>query len=153
VNCYHYFNSKEELFQAVIRQESETLIKKLRAEINKYTSPQRKLRAYFIARMEYLKDLISLYQLTRTAAQELLPLVEEERHRFIDTEKKLVLEILKEGSKKGFFKIGDPEFIAVAIIAIMQDLESTFLLYQYRQLNVADYDAMLNVLFYGILKT
>jgi len=88
-SLYHYFNSKEELFQAVIRQESETLIKKLRAEINKYTSPQRKLRAYFIARMEYLKDLISLYQLTRTASQELLPLVEEERHRFIDTEKNL----------------------------------------------------------------
>ena len=151
-SLYYYFNSKEELFQAVIRQESETLIEKLRAEINKYTSPQQKLRAYFIARMEYLKDLISLYKLTRTAAQELLPLVEEERHRFIDAEKKLVLEILKEGSKKGFFKIGDPEFIAVAIIAIMQGLESTFLLYQYRQLNVADYDAMLNVLFYGILK-
>ncbi|MCD6570184.1 MAG: TetR/AcrR family transcriptional regulator [Deltaproteobacteria bacterium] len=151
-SLYYYFNSKEELFQTVIRHESETLIKRLQAEINKHSSPQRKLRAYFITRMEYLKELVNLSQLTKIAAQELLPLAEEERHRFIETEKKLVLEILEEGSQSNIFEIGDPEFAAVAIIASMRGLEPTLLLYQDRQLSMGDYEAMLNVLFYGILK-
>ena len=151
-SLYYYFDSKEELFEAVIRHESEMLINKLSAEIGKHSSPQRKLRAYFITRMEYLKELVNLYQLTKVAAQELLLLAEKEREKFIEAEKKLILEILKEGSQKGVFEIGDAEFIAVAIIASMRGLEPALLLYQDRELSIADYDAMLNVLFYGILR-
>lgn len=151
-SLYYYFKSKEEFFQAVIKHESETLIRQLKEEINKHSSPQRKLRAYFITRMEHLKALTNLYHLTRISRQELLPLVENERQRFIEAEKKLVLEILQEGSRKKVFEIGEPEFIAVAIIASMHGLEPTIFLYQDKQLSRADYEAMINVIFYGILK-
>jgi len=151
-SLYYYFNGKQELFQAVIRHESETLIKKLQIEIDKYHSPQRKLRAYFITRMEYLKELANIFQLTRGVAWELLPLVEEERRRFTDAEKRLVADILEKGTQSGVFGIDNFEFVAVVIIASMRGLESTLLLYQDRELSAADYNAMLEVLLYGILK-
>lgn len=151
-SLYYYFNGKQELFQAVIRHESGTLIKKLQMEIDRRHSPQRKLRAYFITRMEYLKDLVNLFQLTKGAAWELLPLIEEERRRFTDAEKRLVMDILEEGTQAGIFGIDNFEFVAVAVIASMRGLESTLLLYQDRELSAADYNAMLEVLLYGILK-
>jgi len=152
-SLYYYFESKEELFQAVIKHESEKMIMKLQEAINNKSSPQEKLRAYFVTRMNYIKELINLYQLTKTAAQELMPLIEKERRLFFKAEKALMLEILEEGSEKNIFGINNPEFTALAIIASMRGLEPTLLLYQDRRLRVADYDSMLNFLFHGILKT
>jgi len=151
-SLYYYFDNKEELFQAVIRYEGQILINRLKQEINRYESPQRKLRAYVITRMEYLKELVNLYRLTRTSAQELLPLVEGERQQFFEEEKRLVLDILEEGSRKNVFKVLDPEIITMIIIASLRGLEPTILMYHDRQLSQSDYNAILDVLFYGILR-
>ncbi|MBW1708841.1 MAG: TetR/AcrR family transcriptional regulator [Deltaproteobacteria bacterium] len=151
-SLYYYFNNKEELFLAVIRYEGQMLINRLKQEIDRYESPQRKLRAYVISKMEYLKELVNLHRLTKAAAQELLPLIEEERQQFFAAEKKLVSDILEEGSRKNVFKVIDPELITMIIINCLRGLEPTILLYQERQLNKSDYNAMLDVLFYGVLK-
>ena len=118
-SLYYYYNSKEELFQAVIRNESETLIGKLRAETDKHTSPQRKHRAYFITRMEYLKELVNLYHLTKAAAQELLPLAEEERrHRHVCEREQL------DGGPHRLFGVGagGEERLAVGRQALLREL-------------------------------
>ena len=152
-SLYYYFESKEELFQAAVRHESELMIKKLQEEIIKQSSPQDKLRAYFVTRMNYIKELLNLYQLTKSAAQELMPLIEKERRRFFKAEKAIMLEILEEGCEKYIFEIKNPEFTALAIIASMRGLEPTLLLYQDRKLRVSDYDSMIKFFFHGILKT
>jgi len=151
-SLYYYFKSKEELYQAVIRCEREMLIGRLKKEINRHSSAQRKLHVYIITRMNGIKELINLYKLARGSSQEVLPLIEEERRLFFKTEKKLVLDILKEGIKKNIFHIADPECSAITIIASMRGLESTIRLYEGRQFRPADYESMLNTLFYGILK-
>lgn len=151
-SIYYYFPKKEDLFKAVIQNESETLLLKLREAINQSPTPQLKIRAYFITRMEYLKELMNLYQLTSPEARELMPMIERERNRFFKSEKDLMLEILTEGIDKQIFEIGNPEFASVAVIASMRGLEPALLLYQDRDLCADDYDAMLHFLFYGILK-
>jgi len=150
-SLYYYFESKEELFRAVLRHESEIMIKKLRNSINKKPSPQEKLKSYSITKINYMKELINLYRLTTDAAQELLPLIEKERRQFFKAEKTLVIEILEEGVKKNIFKIDNLEFAALAIIASIRGLGPTLLLYQNRNLRVSDYDSMLNFIFNGVL--
>ena len=151
-SLYYYFKSKEELFQAVIRFEREMLINRIQKEIDKNFSAQRKLHIYLVTRMNGIKELINLYKLARESSQEVLPLIQEERRLFFKAEKKLVLDIMKEGIQKNVFHISDPEFAAITIIASMRGLESTIRLYEDRQFTDADYDSMLSILCYGILK-
>jgi len=146
------FKSKEELFQAVIRFEREMLINRIQKKIDKNSSAQRKLHIYLVTRMNGIKELINLYKLARESSQEVLPLIQEERRLFFKAEKKLVLDIMKEGIQKNVFHVSDPEFAAITIIASMRGLESTIRLYEDRQFSNADYDSMLNILCYGILK-
>jgi len=151
-SLYYYFKSKEELFQAVIRHEGQIMINRLKQEVDRYKSPQRKLRAYVITKLEYFKELVNLDNLIRISTQEPLPLIEKERQNFFKEEKALVKDILEEGSRKNVFKVLNPELIAMIIIASVRSLERTILLYQDRRLSMSDYNAILDVFFYGVLK-
>jgi len=151
-SLYYYFKSKEELFQAVIRHEGQIMINRLKQEVDRYRSPQRKLRAYVITKLEYFKELVNLDNLIRISTQEPLPLIEKERQNFFKEEKALVKDILEEGSRKNVFKVLNPELIAMIIIASVRSLERTILLYQDRRLSMSDYNAILDVFFYGVLK-
>ena len=151
-SIYYYFKSKAELFSAVISHESNILLKKIEEEISKYDSPKDKLKAYYITRMDYINKLVNLNKITKKAAKEILPLAEKERITFIEAEKKIVSNILKKGISENIFKINDPEFVAVAIIASMKGLESSLLIYLDRKINKEDNNAMLDIFFNGILK-
>ncbi len=151
-SLYYYFKSKEELFQAVIRHEGQIMINRLKQEVDRYRSPQKKLRAYVITKLEYFKELVNLDNLIRISTQEPLPLIEKERQNFFKEEKALVKDILEEGSRKNVFKVLNPELIAMIIIASVRSLERTILLYQDRRLSMSDYNAILDVFFYGVLK-
>jgi len=150
-SIYHYFDSKAELVNAVIRYESEILINKIEEEIRKHDSPQDKLKAYFKTRMDHLNNLVNLEKITRKAAEEILPLVEKERDFFNEAEKRILFSILIKGIDEKIFKIVDPEFVAVAIIASMKGMESSLLIYLNREMDNKDSDAMLDILFNGIL--
>jgi len=151
-SIYYYFKSKAELFIAVINNESRVLLTRMKDEINKHENPKDKLEAYFETRMKYLEELVNLKRVTKKAAKELFPRAEKLRASFFEAEKKIVATILRQGVKEDIFKIDDPEFVAVAIIASMKGLESSLVLYLDREIRKDDYSAMLQILFNGILK-
>ncbi|MBT4643602.1 MAG: TetR/AcrR family transcriptional regulator [Deltaproteobacteria bacterium] len=150
-SLYYYFKSKEELFQAVIKHEREILIDSLQKEIGNNSSPLKKLQVYVIKRINGIKELVNLYKLAMGSAKESMPLIEKERRQFFRIEKELVLDILNEGIQQKTFHIGNPERVAIVIIATLRGLESTIRLYDARQFDSADLDSILNIFLYGIV--
>jgi len=151
-SLYYYFKSKNKLFKAVIEYESEILLAKLKEEVDKQDSPEEKIKSFFITRMEYLKNFINLYKLTTTIAKEVLSHAEETRIKFIDAEKKIILEILNMGLDKEIFEINNPELVALGLIASIKGLESSILSHEDRDIISSNFEEMLVVLLHGIIK-
>ncbi len=150
-SIYYYFKSKSDIFRAVIERETNIFIKTLNKEINKYERPEDKLITYFLIRMDYLNKQVNLKKITKKVITELLPLIDKERAKFINAEKEIVVNILKDGIKKKVFKMEDPEFVAITMISSIKGLETSLLTYLNRNTTTADYEAILDILFNGIL--
>lgn len=58
---YYYYKSKEEIFEAVIEQEIAEVIEKIKKAIDKETSAENKLIAYFKVTNEAVKNMMNLY--------------------------------------------------------------------------------------------
>ena len=150
-SIYYYFKSKSDIFRAVIERETDIFLKRLNNDINRYERPEDKLRTYFLTRMDYFNEQVNLKKITKKVITELLPHIDKERVRFIEAEKKIVVNILKDGIKKKVFKIKDPEFVAITMISSIKGLESSLLTYLNHNTTAADYEAILDILFNGIL--
>ncbi len=151
-SLYYYFKSKNKLFKAVVEYESELLLTKLEEEVSKQNSPEQKIKLYFITRMNYLKKFINLHKLTTSVAREVLAYAEETRVKFLNAEKKIILEILNMGLDKKVFKIDNPELVALGLIASIKGLESSILSHDDREIISSNFEEMLNILLHGIVK-
>lgn len=62
---YYYYKSKDEIFDAVITKEIDELFKKTRAAVEKVTSAEEKLKAYFSVSLKTVKSKANLYKIVR----------------------------------------------------------------------------------------
>ena len=60
-SLYYYFNSKEDVFKAVLDQETSMLRGEIMAAIAEHDDPKDKLKAYFLVRMNGFEKLLNLY--------------------------------------------------------------------------------------------
>jgi AcrR family transcriptional regulator len=60
-SLYYYFNSKEDLFQAVIQKEVDVLRRELEIVVNRNTDPVEKLRDYILTKLTTFRGLANFY--------------------------------------------------------------------------------------------
>ncbi len=60
-SIYYYFNSKEEIFEAVVRNEANVLRNELTTAIKSMESPVDKMRKYVFVRMKAFEKLSNYY--------------------------------------------------------------------------------------------
>jgi AcrR family transcriptional regulator len=152
-SIYYYFESKEDIFQAVVEKEASMLRRELQEAIKTVDDPKEKLKVYVLVRMKTLKNLANYYDAIRSEYLSHLDFVENIRKKYDDEEITMVESILKEGAEKMEFNIDNTRLAAIAIVTALKGLEIP-MFWQ----NNADFDMekrlddLINILFYGLVR-
>jgi len=150
---YYYYKNKEEIFGAVLDFEVERFSNEMINTLEHETSPQKKLRRYITKRMELYNYVLNFYSAIKSEYLENVAVFEKIRQKYDQMEIEIVSDILSEGIAKNEFVARDVHLTAYAIILAMKGFEYPFSYQQDIIKMEEDIDKLMDVLFYGIIKT
>ncbi|MFW5773726.1 MAG: TetR/AcrR family transcriptional regulator [Tangfeifania sp.] len=151
-SLYYYFESKEDLFQAVIMKEVEILARELEIVINRNTDPVDKLRDYILTKLKTFRSLANFYHAIENDVTA-VEFIEEVKHRYEQDEIRMIKRILIEGVRKNEFEIYDFNLAAIGITTAIKGLEMPLSAGHYGEVNLErSVDTILKIMCYGIMK-
>jgi AcrR family transcriptional regulator len=151
-SLYYYFTNKEDLFKAVIDQELDLFRTQLNKAVNEAPTPQGKLKAFGLCRMQYLRKLENAWSAVKENHLDHYGFVKETRDGHDRYEIELVGSILKEGVDGGIFSVENPELAGRMIIMALKGLEQEWTLQGEAMDIERTIDRLLHVLLNGIMK-
>ncbi|MCK4828579.1 TetR/AcrR family transcriptional regulator [bacterium] len=151
-SIYHYFRSKEDLFENVVEQEYQLLIEKTKEAINRETTPKKKINAYIINRMKYLNELSNVYSALKDEYLEHYAFTEKIRERHFNKEMEILQTILEGGVEQGIFEIKDINLTTFAILSALKGLEYPWSINTSMPEIEENLEKLLELLFNGIVK-
>lgn len=151
-SIYYYYESKEAIFEAVVLNEANTLRNELTTAIKSVESPTDKMRKYVFVRMKAFEKLSNYYNAIFDKNLDHFEFIETIREKYDREELAILRLILYHGSRKNVFSITNSEYTALAIQTTLKGLEVP-LFWQKKEVNIESrLNAILDVLFNGILK-
>jgi AcrR family transcriptional regulator len=151
-SIYYYFESKEEIFEAVVLNEANILRNELTTAIKSVDSPTDKMRKYVFVRMKAFEKLSNYYNAIFDKNLDHFDFIENIREKYDREELAILRLILYHGSRKNVFSIANSEYTALAIQTTLKGLEVP-LFWKKKEVNIENrLNAILDVLFNGILK-
>jgi len=151
-SVYYYFKSKEEIFEAVVLYEANILRNELTTAIKSAESPVDKMKRYVYVRMKSFEKLSNYYNAIFDKNLDHFDFIEKIRAKYDLEELAILRLILYHGARKKVFNVTDSEYTALAVQTTMKGLEVP-LFWKKRELNIEErLEAILEVLFHGILK-
>jgi len=151
-SIYYYFESKEEIFEAVVLYEANILRNELTAAIKSGDSPIDKVRNYVFVRMKTFEKLSNYYNAIFDKNLNHFDFIEKIRSRYDREELAILRLLLWHGTRKNVFNVANSEYTALAIQTTLKGLEVP-LFWMKKEVNIGNrLDAILDVLFNGILK-
>ena len=151
-SIYHYFRSKEELFEKVVEKEYHLLIKKIEYAINKESDPKKKIKVYIINRMKYLNELANVYSALKDEYLEHYAFTEKIREKHFYKEMEIMKAILEEGIKREIFEIDDIGLTTFTILTALKGLEYPWITNTPTPEIEENLEKLLEILFNGIIK-
>lgn len=113
-SLYHYFNDKESIFVAVVKNDFDLIIRKSFLKSISKRSPIEKLRAYIFSSLENLGTMLNEYEdKILTDSFEFLPLIGELIKNNVEIHTELIKNIIDEGIKKEIFQTENSSETAV----------------------------------------
>jgi len=150
-SLYYYFESKEEIFEAVVLYEANVLRNELTTAIKSVESPIGKMEKYVFVRMKAFEKLSNYYNAIFDKNLDHFDFIEKIREKYDREETAILRLLLYLGVRKKVFAIGNSEYTALAIQTTLKGLEVP-LFWQKREVNIDQrLRAILDVLFYGIV--
>lgn len=151
-SIYYYFNSKEEIFEAVVLYEANILRNELTTAIKSVDSPIDKMEKYVFVRMKSFEKLSNYYNAIFDKNLDHFDFIEQIREKYDREELAILRLILYHGSRMNVFTIVNSEYTALAIQTTLKGLEVP-LFWKKREVNIESrLKAILDVLFNGILR-
>jgi len=151
-SVYYYFQSKEEIFEAVVLYEANILRNELTKAIKSVESPVDKMRSYIFVRMKAFEKLSNYYNAIFDKNLDHFDFIEAIREKYDREELAILRLILYHGARKKVFSVKNSEYTALAVQTTLKGLEVP-LFWKKRELNLEErLTAILDVLFNGILK-
>jgi AcrR family transcriptional regulator len=151
-SIYYYFSSKEEIFEAVVLYEANTLRTELTTAIKSVESPIGKMEKYVFVRMKAFEKLSNYYNAIFDNNLDHFEFIERIREKYDREETAILRLILYDGVRKKVFNVENSEYTALAIQTTLKGLEVP-LFWKKREVNIDHrLNAILAVLFYGIVK-
>lgn len=151
-SIYYYFNSKEDIFKAVVEKEAEELKLELHNKIQNIEDPMERLRVYITVRMRKLNKLTNFYTALKSEYLSHLEFIEAIRKSYDLDEIKIITEIIQDGIEREKFSVEDPHLSAIAIVTAMKGLEVPLFINKEHGNFEVRLNNLLNFLFYGIVK-
>lgn len=152
-SIYYYFQSKEEIFRAVVEKEAEELQERLDRTLRKDDLAIDRLKAYILFRLHRVRSLENFYAALNEEDLSHMDFILKIRRNFDMEERRLVSEMLEDGMRNGSFQISSSEIGAIAISTMMKGLELPLLLSDEHKADREELLAdLIRVLFYGIIK-
>jgi AcrR family transcriptional regulator len=151
-SIYYYFESKEEIFEAVVLYEANILRNELTTTIKSAESPIDKMRNYVFVRMKAFEKLSNYYNAIFDKNLDHFDFIENIRAKYDREELAILRLILWHGTRKKVFNVTNSEYTALAIQTTLKGLEVP-LFWMKKEVNIENrLNAILEVLFNGILK-
>ncbi len=120
---YYYFETKEDIFKAVIEREGKFLAMKIKKAVEKATSPVEKLQIFILTRMQCLRQLANFYNVLKDEYLEHYSFIEKIRKKDFEEEIETIKAFLIEGVEKGIFAVRNPHLTSFAIVTALKGLE------------------------------
>ena len=154
-SIYYYFKSKEEIFEAVVKKEAQTLSVELEKKvISVNDNPKDKIRNYVFIRMKYLKEMVNFYEALKNDYLGNLAFTERIRKKYDMEEQETIKGILEEGVNQGIFKVNNTKFASMALVTFLKGLETTMIIDEELDMQGLEknLDDILHIMFYGMIK-
>ncbi len=151
-SLYYYFESKEDLFQAVIMKEVDVLRKELEKVVMRNTDPVEKLREYILTKLTTFRGLANFYHALENDVTA-IEFIENLKQKYDQEEIRMIKRILIEGVRKNEFEIYDFTLAAIGITTAIKGLEMPLTAGDYGSANLEkSVDNILKIVCYGIMK-
>jgi len=150
-SIYYYFESKEEIFEAVVLHEANVLRNQLTTAIKAVESPIDKLKNYVFVRMKSFEKLSNYYNAIFDKNLDHFAFIENIRAKYDREELAILRLLLYHGAREKVFNVRDSEYTAIAVQTALKGLEVP-LFWKKKGINIeVRLNAILDVLFNGIL--
>ncbi|MCF8359556.1 MAG: TetR/AcrR family transcriptional regulator [Prolixibacteraceae bacterium] len=151
-SLYYYFNSKEDLFQAVISKEVEILKEALEKVVFRSMDPEEKLREYILTKLGTFRGLANLYNALENDVTA-IGFIDEIKEKNEKYEIRMIKRILIEGVRRDKFNIDDLNLTAIGITTAMKGLEMPLSAGNYGNFDIEmSVDNIIRIICYGIMK-
>jgi AcrR family transcriptional regulator len=151
-SIYYYFQGKEQIFEAVVLNEANILRNELTTAIKSVDSPIEKMRNYVFVRMKAFEKLSNYYNAIFDKNLDHFDFIETIRAKYDREELAILRLILYHGARRKVFNVTNSEYTALAVQTTLKGLEVP-LFWKKKEVNIEHrLNAILDVLFNGILK-
>lgn len=116
---YYYFQGKNEIFEAVVKYEMETVLNKLSAAVLTAQPATEKLKIFLITQSVAILELHSLYSVLFDEILDCRNMLRPLRLRYEETQLDMIREIISEGARTGEFKKLSSEHISRLSVIIL----------------------------------
>ncbi len=151
-SIYYYFKDKEEIFIAVIEKEATAVKNEIKNALASVSDPKEKLTIYVITRMRVFNRIARFYSSFREEYLKEYDFIQRFRENYDRYETKVILDILREGIKKGVFSIPNPAMTANFFMIALKGFEYLWGIEEDIDKLEKKTEAMLEMLYRGILK-
>ena len=117
---YTYFKSKRDIYNAVVKNESELIVERLSTIPQQTLSPEEKLMNFIFVRFEAIKELVTRNGSLRAGFFRDVRKVERARRGTLNQECAILKEILNEGVEQGAFYIKHIDKTATVMLLCLQ---------------------------------
>ncbi|MDD3404749.1 MAG: TetR/AcrR family transcriptional regulator [Sphingobacteriia bacterium] len=124
---YTYFRNKDEVYLAVIENELDLLIDRLKKVLASSASPERKLEDYIFVRFEAIKEAISRNGSLRSDFFRNIYEVEKARRPIDVREIRMIKQIFDEGVASGDFRLNNTQWVAMMFLYSLKGLEAPYI--------------------------
>lgn len=121
-SLYHYFKSKEEIFNAVAEAELRTFIEETRVAVDKKNSPQEKIKTHIVAGIALLDRLPNIKSVLEDEYLDHYAFIKNIRAKVLQYEIESMKKILDEGVKTGVFKIRDIDLTSFVVVTALKSV-------------------------------
>lgn len=151
-SIYYYYESKEQIFEAVVLYEANILRNELTTAIKSVQSPIDKMKKYVIVRMKTFEKLSNYYNAIFDKNLDHYDFIEHIRVKYDREELAILRLIIYDGARKKIFNVKSSEYTAMAVQTTLKGLEVP-LFWKKKENDIEGrLSAILEVLFYGIVK-
>ena len=133
---YTYFRSKRDIYNAVVKTESDKIIDKLSAIVAQPVDPQQKLMDFIFARFEAIKESVSRNGTLKAGFFRDVRKVDRARRSNTTSEANMLKQILLEGVTQGVFHIRHVEQTAMVMLLSLQGLDVPYIRDNFSELGI-----------------